>query len=100
MPSEFSKTDVENVAVLARLRLTDDEKTLFAEQLARILTYADQVRELDTSTVSSSSDALGLSQVSRPDVVSPSLPREAVLENAPDPAPAAGLFRVPRVLGG
>ncbi len=100
MPSEFSKTDIEKVAVLARLRLTDDEKTLFAEQLARILEYADQVRELDTSAVASSSNALDLRPVDRPDIVTPSLPRDAALENAPDPAPAPGLFRVPRVLGG
>ncbi|MGE5359755.1 MAG: Asp-tRNA(Asn)/Glu-tRNA(Gln) amidotransferase subunit GatC [Bacteroidales bacterium] len=100
MPGEFSKTDVEQVAILARLRLTDREKTLFAEQLARILRYADEVRELDTTGVAAAADLLDLRPFDRPDIVRPSLPREDALGNAPDASPATGLFKVPRVLGG
>ncbi len=98
MPSGFSKTDVEKVAVLARLRLTDDEKTLFAGQLADILRYADQVRQLDTTEVATAGDLLDPQPFDRPDAARPSLPRDQALANAPDAI--AGLFKVPRVRGG
>lgn len=100
MPDEFTKTEVERLANLARLALTDEEKTLFAAQLDRILQYARQVCALDTSGVAATSHVLDRQPVERPDEVRPSLTETQALANAPEPALAEGLFKVPRVLGG
>jgi aspartyl-tRNA(Asn)/glutamyl-tRNA(Gln) amidotransferase subunit C len=97
MPDDLSRADVERVAALARLSLTDDEKALYRDQLARILDYARQVAGLDTSGVPPTSSVLGEIGPLRADAVRPSLDRAAALANAPDSA--SGLFRVPRVLG-
>ncbi len=98
--SEFTTADVERIANLARLALTEDEKRLFARQLDSILQYARQVRELDTSGVAVTSHVLDRQPADRADEVRPSLSETQALANAPDPAPAEGLFKVPRVLGG
>ena len=100
MPDEFTKTDVERLANLARLALTDEEKTLFAAQLARVLQYARQVCALDTSGVPATSHVLDRQPVDRPDEVRPSFTETQALANAPEPAVEEGLFKVPRVLGG
>jgi aspartyl-tRNA(Asn)/glutamyl-tRNA(Gln) amidotransferase subunit C len=100
MPAGFTKTDVERLANLARLGLTDEEKTLFARQLDSILQYAEQVCQLDTSGVAATSHVLERQPADRPDEVRPSLPSTQALANAPEPAVAEGLFKVPRVLGG
>ncbi len=107
MAAGFTKTDVERVAALARLALTDDEKVLFEEQIRKILQFAEQVCQLDTAgTVPTPADAPPGSperpaqEPPRPDEVRPSLTQAQVLANAPDPAFAEGLFKVPRVIGG
>lgn len=97
---EFTRADVERIANLARLALTDEEKTVFAGQLDRILQYARQVCELDTSGVAATSHVLDRQPADRPDAVRPSLSQSQALANAPEPALAEGLFKVPRVLGG
>src|SRR3954470_1856566 len=51
MSEILTRADVERIAALARLELTADEITLFAEQLTRILGYADQIQQVDTSNV-------------------------------------------------
>lgn len=89
--------DVERIAALARLALTDEEKVLYARQLTRVLEYARMVGELDTREVPPTSSVLDETPIERPDTVRPSLDREAALANAPDAA--SGLFRVPRMLG-
>jgi aspartyl-tRNA(Asn)/glutamyl-tRNA(Gln) amidotransferase subunit C len=98
--SEFTTADVERIANLARLALTDEEKILFARQLDSILQYARQVCDLDTSGVAATSHVLDRQPADRPDEVRPSLAETQALANAPEPAPAEGLFKVPRVLGG
>jgi len=98
--SEFTTADVERIANLARLTLTDEEKILFARQLDSILQYARQVCDLDTSGVAATSHVLDRRPADRPDEVRPSLTEAQALANAPEPAPAEGLFKVPRVLGG
>jgi len=98
--SEFTTADVERIANLARLTLTDEEKILFARQLDSILQYARQVCDLDTSGVAATSHVLDRQPADRPDEVRPSLTEAQALANAPEPAPAEGLFKVPRVLGG
>ncbi len=100
MADEFTKTEVERLANLARLALTDEEKTLFAAQLDRILQYARQVCALDTSGVPAMSHVLDQETVDRADEVRPSLSETQALANAPEPAIPEGLFKVPRVLGG
>jgi aspartyl-tRNA(Asn)/glutamyl-tRNA(Gln) amidotransferase subunit C len=94
----FTHADVERVARLARLELTTDEKELFARQLADILGYAEQIQRVATEGVPPTSHA-GDAAMMRDDEVRPSLPREASLASGPEADVAAGLFKVPRVLG-
>ncbi|WP_442603249.1 Asp-tRNA(Asn)/Glu-tRNA(Gln) amidotransferase subunit GatC [Paenibacillus sp. KN14-4R] len=88
--------DVEHVAKLARLDLTDEEKDQFTEQLNAILKYAEQLGQLDTTGVVPTSHAMILNNVMREDEVRPSLPIEKVLLNAPEEE--EGQFKVPAVL--
>ena len=99
MPGTFTPDDLMRLATLARLDLTDDERALFARQLANILSYAEQVREVDTTNIPPTSHPLGTSTPMRSDEVRPSLARSEVLAQAPDADGDAGLFKVPRVLG-
>jgi aspartyl-tRNA(Asn)/glutamyl-tRNA(Gln) amidotransferase subunit C len=98
MSDTFSRGDVERVARLARLELNADEKDLFARQLAGILAYAEQIQRVPTEGIEPTSHA-GDAAMLRDDEVRPSLPREASLAAAPDADAAAGLFKVPRVIG-
>lgn len=100
MPADLTIADVERIAALAHLELTDDEKPVFAAQLARILQYAEQVRAIDTSGVPATAHVHAGQRVERDDLVAPSLTVEDVLANAPDASTDTGLFRVPRVIGG
>jgi aspartyl-tRNA(Asn)/glutamyl-tRNA(Gln) amidotransferase subunit C len=100
MAVEFTKSDVERTAALARLVLTEEEKTLYAAQVGRILRYAEQVQEIDTSGVKGTARVLDRQMSERPDEVGPSLDPAQALANAPDPALDVGFFKVPRVLGG
>jgi aspartyl-tRNA(Asn)/glutamyl-tRNA(Gln) amidotransferase subunit C len=97
--ASFTPDDLDRLARLARLELTEAERDLFARQLARILAYAEQVCEIDTRGVPPTSHPLGTTAVMRRDDTLPSLPRGEVLAQAPEPDPSAGLFKVPRVLG-
>ena len=96
--------DVERIAALAHLELTDDEKMLFTRQLADILAYAQQLQSVDTSGVPAMAHVDAAHRAERDDEPQPSLSVADVLANAPDAAhdasaKAAGLFRVPRVMG-
>lgn len=97
MPS-LSLQEVKRIAELARLELTTDELELFTRQLGDILTYVEQIRALDTTGVPPTSSVLNR-PVDRLDEPRPSLSRADLLRNAPDAAPEAGLFKVPRVIG-
>jgi aspartyl-tRNA(Asn)/glutamyl-tRNA(Gln) amidotransferase subunit C len=90
--------DVERIARLANLELTPEEKQTFAKQLADILTYAEQVQGVDTTGVPATAH-VNAHGVERPDAPRGSLSVSDAVANAPDGAPAAGLFRVPRVIG-
>lgn len=92
--------DVERIAALALLELTEEEKQLFTRQLADILEYAQQVQAIDTSGVPATAHVHAGQRTEREDEPRPSLPVEDALANAPDPAPQGDLFRVPRVIGG
>jgi aspartyl-tRNA(Asn)/glutamyl-tRNA(Gln) amidotransferase subunit C len=95
----ISLEEVEHVARLARLALTEEEKALYAEQLGRILEHAARVTSLDTEGVPPTSHAMPLANVFRPDVVGVPdgcLTQEEALANAP--AVEDGHFRVPRII--
>jgi aspartyl-tRNA(Asn)/glutamyl-tRNA(Gln) amidotransferase subunit C len=96
--SSLTVADVERIAALAHLELTDEEKQLFTRQLADILSYAEQLQSLDTTGVPATAH-VNAAQHDREDEPRPSLPVEEAIANAPDGAPDAGLFRVPRVIG-
>ena len=97
--SSLTIADVERIAALAHLELTDEEKHLFTRQLADILNYAEQLQAIDTTGVPATAHVSAATGVERPDEPRPSLPTADALANAPDAAPDAGLFRVPRVIG-
>jgi aspartyl-tRNA(Asn)/glutamyl-tRNA(Gln) amidotransferase subunit C len=100
MSTPLSLADVERIAALAQLELTEEEKHLFTRQLAEILAYAEQVQAIDTSGVPATAHVLGGHRTERPDMPRPSLPVTEALANAPDADVRAGLFKVPRVIGG
>jgi aspartyl-tRNA(Asn)/glutamyl-tRNA(Gln) amidotransferase subunit C len=102
--STLTIADVERIAALAHLELTDEEKHLFTRQLADILDYAEQLQAIDTTGVPATAHVTTGSDgeshgVERADEPRPSLTSAEALTNAPDGAPDAGLFRVPRVIG-
>ena len=84
------------MARLARLELSDDEVERFTRQLGDILQAAARLQELDTEGVDPTFYPLPLHNVMRPDEVRPSLPREQVLQNAPEQE--NHMFKVPRII--
>ena len=90
------KMDIEKVARLARLDLSEEEKVTFGSQLEQILTYMEQLNTLDTSGVEPTSHAIPVYNVFREDEVRPSLPQEEVLAIAPDEED--GHFKVPKII--
>lgn len=85
---------VDHVARLARLSLGGDERETFARQLEEILAWAESLQSLEVAEVPPMAHTL--SPQWREDVARDGLPREGVMQEAPDAA--EGLFRVPRVL--
>jgi aspartyl-tRNA(Asn)/glutamyl-tRNA(Gln) amidotransferase subunit C len=99
MAAELTRSDVERIAALAQLELTDEEKDLFTSQLSQILHYAEQIQQVDTTGIEPMAH-VGSEHTERDVEPRSSLEIEDALANAPDGAPDAGLFRVPRVIGG
>ena len=99
MPERLTRADVDRIATLARLELSDTEKDLFVHQLSHVLEYAEQIQKIDTAGVPPTSQVLSRMPADRPDEPRPGLTNAEALANAPDPSPQTGLFRVPRVLG-
>jgi aspartyl-tRNA(Asn)/glutamyl-tRNA(Gln) amidotransferase subunit C len=87
--------EVEHIAKLARLNLTETEKARYREQLSAILDHVAKLSALDTSDVPPSSAVFGSQPRLRADRVRKPLPPEAVLKNAPDHA--EGQFKIPSV---
>jgi aspartyl-tRNA(Asn)/glutamyl-tRNA(Gln) amidotransferase subunit C len=96
----ITESDIEKIAQLAHLEITDEERRAFTPQIAEIVAYVEQLNELDTSSVEPATGGLTpegeQTDSSRDDSVRPSLGQRLALDQAPDPA--SGHFRVPKVL--
>jgi aspartyl-tRNA(Asn)/glutamyl-tRNA(Gln) amidotransferase subunit C len=93
----LSREEVEYVASLARLGLSDEEISSLQIQLSSILEHIVAIDRLDTDAIPPTAQVITPSNVLRPDVVTGSLPRDAVLMNAP--RQSEGFFEVHAVLG-
>ena len=89
----LSREQVLHVARLARLELSDDEVERFGGELSKITDWIDKIGELDLADVEPTSHVVAVENALRADVPRPSLPHDAALASAPDPAD--GGFRVP-----
>ncbi|MCM3585419.1 Asp-tRNA(Asn)/Glu-tRNA(Gln) amidotransferase subunit GatC [Mesobacillus maritimus] len=94
--SRISTEQVKHVANLARLAITEEEATRLTQQLDKIITYAEQLNEIDTENIEPTSHVLDLKNVLREDIAKPGLPNEQVLKNAPDHQD--GQIKVPPII--
>lgn len=88
--------EVEHVALLARLSLTEEEKKTFTEQLSSILDYADTLKLLNTEGIEPLTHILPMNNVFRADEIRPSIPRDEMLANAP--LAEEGQYKVPKII--
>jgi aspartyl-tRNA(Asn)/glutamyl-tRNA(Gln) amidotransferase subunit C len=93
----LTTTDVEKVALLARLMLTPEELESITSELGQIVAYVDQLAEVDTEGIEPMAHAVELFNVTKDDTVAPSLPRSDALVNAPKHNDEG--YLVPAVLG-
>lgn len=93
---KITKEQIQHIAVLSRLNLSEEEKDLFGSQLSSILDYMDQLNELDTRETEPTSHVLSLSNVMRDDILTSSLPGEEALRNAP--SRSENFYRVPKII--
>lgn len=91
----LTRKEVEHIAELAKITLTEDEKELFTGQLERILEYFRKIDELDLEGVEPTTHTMDTSNVFRDDVEKESLPPDEVLANAPEKEDR--YFKAPRV---
>ena len=92
----LSLSEVEHIADLARLDLTEEEKNRYRDQLSAILDYAARLQELDTAGIPPTSSVLPARSVLREDIPGPVLTTAELLQNAP--RSEKNQFRVPPVL--
>jgi len=95
--SRISTEQVKHVANLARLAITEEEAAMFTKQLDDIISFAEQLNELDTENVAPTFHVLDMKNVLREDRPQQGLPQEEVLKNAPEHQD--GQFKVPAILG-
>ncbi len=91
----LSKQQVEHVAKLARLNLTESEVELYTKQLSKILDYIDQLNEVNTEGIEPMTQPIPTVNVMREDIVKKQFERKEVLSNAPHEE--YGFFRVPKI---
>ncbi|MFE7064668.1 Asp-tRNA(Asn)/Glu-tRNA(Gln) amidotransferase subunit GatC [Sutcliffiella sp. NPDC057660] len=94
--SRISEDQVKHVAHLARLAISEEEAVMFTSQLDAIISFAEQLNELDTDHVAPTTHVLPMKNVMREDVAKEGLPVDEVLKNAPDHK--NGQIRVPTIL--
>ena len=92
----LTHAEVQHIAELAKLQLTEAEETLYQEQLSDILDYMQRLKTLDTEAIPPTATVLPLRSVMRDDVPRPSLPADEILANAP--ARAGDSFEVRVIL--
>ena len=92
----LSEKDVQYVAKLSRLEVTDQETAKYTQQLANILQYVEQLNKLDTANVEPMTHPLDMKNVFRKDEVKPSLTQTEVLSNGPEVQ--SGHFKVPKIM--
>ncbi|MBT5470128.1 MAG: Asp-tRNA(Asn)/Glu-tRNA(Gln) amidotransferase subunit GatC [Nitrospina sp.] len=88
--------DIEHVAKLARLKLTDAEKEKFSNQMGTIIEYIEKLSELDTKNVEPTAHVLGLNNVFREDVPTEPLTQQDPINDSP--AHSKGHYEVPKIL--
>ena len=93
---DITKQDIEKVAKLARLELTEREQAAFATQLSQILTHVETLKQYDTTGVEPTATVLGQVNVFRPDMARPSLSVDRAVSNAPESVD--GFFVVPKII--
>jgi len=93
--SNINKADVEQVAKLARLELTIEEKNKYTEELGEILNYVEELNEVDTTDLSLENQNLFLTNIARRDEISNQNDRENLFSNAP--AQEKGFIKVKKV---
>lgn len=92
----ITREQVQHVAMLFRMSLTEEDIAMFQEQLSQIIDYFQILQEVDTEGVPPTAHTIALENVTRDDQVRPSFPAEDILANAPKPE--RGFFRVRAVL--
>lgn len=94
--SRITKEEVKHVANLARLAISEEEAEVFQKQLDAIITFAEQLNEVDTDGVEPTSHVLDMKNVLREDIPTKGLHVEEVLKNAPDHE--NGQIKVPSII--
>ncbi|MDE3090176.1 MAG: Asp-tRNA(Asn)/Glu-tRNA(Gln) amidotransferase subunit GatC [Chloroflexota bacterium] len=94
----LTRAQVQHIAELAKLKLSDDEINRMTPQLSAILEHAARLQELNTEAIPPTASVVPLQNVMREDQVSPSLSRDEVLANAPDQDERGEFFRVRAIL--
>lgn len=90
------KIEVEHIAHLSRLSISEKEKEKFSQQLGSILGYVKKLDELDASGIEPTSHVIEMSNVMREDSLKPSLSKDEALMNAPDRT--GDFYRVPKII--
>ncbi|WP_447971705.1 Asp-tRNA(Asn)/Glu-tRNA(Gln) amidotransferase subunit GatC [Nitrospira sp. M1] len=93
---KISQEEVEHIALLARLNIPESEKELFSSQLSHILTFVDQLRDVDTDGIPLTATTSQQANVLRDDVQRESLTDEQATANAPQAED--GFFVVPKII--
>ncbi len=93
---KITQENVEYVAKLARLHISEEQKEKLTEDMAAIITFADKLSEIDTGDIRPAAHAIPVSNVFREDEIKQSIDRELLLKNAPQKE--AGCFSVPKIV--
>lgn len=94
--ARISREQVEHIAELAHIELTEEEKNLFTEQFNRILEFFEKIGSVNTENVPPTYHVFDLVNVFRKDEVGEPLPKESVLRNAP--RREENFFKSPRIV--
>ena len=93
---KLSREEVLHIARLARLGLSEDEVNKFSEQLSNLLEHFEMLQQVDTSGIPPTTQSIALQNVMKQDEITPSLPQQEILDNAPQRD--GNLFKVKAVL--